>query len=179
MKIYVIQMHTGTWFSKVIKTITHYPYSHIGLSFDRECKVIYSFGRRIYNNPFSGGFVITKHDGPFFRKFNKTVCRIFELEVTDAQYEKLNSLLNEFIEHQDKYIYDYLGVVLRSIINMPISFNYRYVCSQFVAELLSKAGIAEFKGKPCQVRPRHFESLVGSTEIYSGPYPCVIKEADA
>ena len=42
-KIYIIQMHTYTIPSRLIKRITNYEYSHIAISLDRNCNTIYSF----------------------------------------------------------------------------------------------------------------------------------------
>ena len=49
-KIYIIQMHTYTIPSRLIKRITNYEYSHIAISLDRNCNTIYSFGRKKYTS---------------------------------------------------------------------------------------------------------------------------------
>lgn len=81
-KIYVIQMHTHTMPSRLIKLFTHYKYSHIAISLTPKCDKIYSFGRKELNSIINSGFVIENRDGDFFNKFNETTCRIFEIEVT-------------------------------------------------------------------------------------------------
>ena len=48
-KIYIIQMHTYTIPSRLIKRITNYEYSHIAISLDRNCNTIYSFFFILYN----------------------------------------------------------------------------------------------------------------------------------
>ena len=82
-------MHTHTMPSRLVKIFTNYEYSHVGISLDKECNNIYSFGRKKLNSILNGGFVVEKKDGLFFRKFNKTECKIYELEVTNSQYKDL------------------------------------------------------------------------------------------
>ena len=71
-KIYILQVHTGTIPSKIVKIITNYEYSHVLLSTDNSFKKMYSFGRRNINNPLNGGFIIESYDGLFFKKYSKT-----------------------------------------------------------------------------------------------------------
>lgn len=92
-KIYIIQMHTHTMPSRLIKLFTHYKYSHIAISLTPECDKIYSFGRKELNSIINSGFVIENRDGDFFNKFNETTCRIFEIEVTKKQYRNLKKII--------------------------------------------------------------------------------------
>ena len=62
-------MHTKTIPSKFIKLFTRYSYSHIALSFTKNCNTIYSFGRKKYNSIFNSGFVEEHKTGKFFKKF--------------------------------------------------------------------------------------------------------------
>lgn len=82
-KIYIIQMSTGTVPSKFVSFFTMYKYSHVALSFTKDCDVTYSFGRRDLYSILNGGFVIEYKNGDFFYKFNDTSCRVYEVDVTD------------------------------------------------------------------------------------------------
>lgn len=168
-KIYVVMMHTGTIFSRVVKTFTKYKYSHITISLDKSCDTVYSFGRRNPKSVLNGGYNIEKKDGEFFSRFHNTSCRVLEKEVTNEQYDNIQFILNAMNDEYSKYRYDYLGVVLR-FFNIPVTFNYRYVCSQFVAYVLETAGIAKFNKKTCMVEPRDFSKLDGFKIIYEGRY---------
>ena len=99
-KIYVIQMHTHTMPSRLIKLFTHYKYSHIAISLTPECDKIYSFGRKELNSIINSGFVIENRDGDFFNKFNETTCRIFEIEVTKKQYRNLKKIIPQDPEYK-------------------------------------------------------------------------------
>ena len=92
-KIYVLLMHTNTKPSKFVKIMTRYEYSHVALSLEKECNTIYSFGRRKLHSILGGGFSVENKDGEFFKLFNKTRCKIYELEVENEQYLKIKDAL--------------------------------------------------------------------------------------
>lgn len=164
-------MHTGSFPAKIVKTTTRYPYSHVAISFDRNCKTLYSFGRKRLNNFLVGGFVKQKSTDSFFKKFRFSQCRVFELAVTDEQYRNLQDLLNAFEANADKFHYDFCGLMLRTLLHTPITFTNHYVCSHFVAQALSDTGVYDFTYNPCMAKPRDFETMRGANEIYCGAYP--------
>ncbi|MBQ8218894.1 MAG: hypothetical protein IJZ79_04000 [Bacilli bacterium] len=168
-KIYIILMHTHTIPSKLIKLFTRYEYSHVGLSLDKSCNTIYSFGRKKFNTILNSGFSIEKKTGEFFNKFNKTTCCIYEVNITDKQYEKVSKILNDMKAHTEKYKYDYLGLIPR-FFGIPITKKNRYVCSYFVATILEKTEIYSFDKKTCFVIPSDFEKIDKFIEIYRGSY---------
>ena len=168
-KIYILLMHTNTIPSKLVKFFTRYEYSHVAISLDKECYTTYSFGRRSLHNILNGGFSIHKKDGKFFNKFNKTVCKIYELEVTNKQYDEVKKILMDMELNIQKYKYDFLGIVPR-FFKIPMTFKNRFVCSYFVAYVLEKSNICTFEKKVCLTVPKNFEKLKGSKEIYNGSY---------
>lgn len=167
-KIYILLMHSGTLPAKAIKFYTKYSYSHVAISLDKSCISIYSFGRKKLNNPLNGGFVIENKYGKFFSKFNKTMCRIYELDVTDEEYAKIETKLDNMTKEKDMYKYDFLGLGLR-IFHIPVSFKNRYVCSSFVASIIEQAGVYKFNKKYIFVKPKDFENLKAKI-IYEGRY---------
>ena len=168
-KIYIIQMHTKTIPARLIKFFTRYKYTHLAISFDKKCRTMYSFGRRKYNSIFNSGFVKEHKDGKFFKKFNKTNCKIFEILVTKEQYEELKNIIKNMEKNEAVYKYDYLGICLRYF-KIPIFFKNKYVCSYFVAELLERVGIYKFDKKSCFVEPKDFEKIANLNLIYQGKY---------
>ena len=72
-------------------------------------------------------------------------------------------------ENINTYKYDFLGTGLR-FLYIPITFKNRYVCSYFVADVLEKSSISDFKKKTYFVKPKDFEKLNGLKEIYTGKY---------
>lgn len=168
-KIYIIQMYSKTLPSKLIKIITKYQYTHIGICLDKKCEVIYSFGRKNLNNFLKGGFIVEQKEGDFFKKFKQTICRIYELEINEKQYLKIKDYLSYMEYNKDRYKYDFLGLFLR-LFNIPVVFKNHYVCSQFVAELLEIFEVSKFEKEICFIRPQDFEKIEGLKEIYVGEY---------
>lgn len=168
-KIYVIQMHTKTIPSRLIKIMTRYKYSHMAISFDKKCDKLYSFGRKKYNSIFDSGFVCEHKNGKFFEKFKETKCRIFEVNVTKEQYDNLKRLIENMEQNQECFKYDYVGICLRYF-KIPVSFKNKYVCSYFVAEMLEEANIYKFDKKTCFIEPKDFEKINDFNLIYSGKY---------
>ncbi len=167
--IYVIQMHTGTFPSKLIKFATRYEYSHVVISLDRDCKTTYSYGRKGLHNFLNSGFIEEKQNGAFFKKFDKTKCRIYEIEVTDEQYTYLKSTMKHRKDHAKDYKYDFVGMVLR-FFHIPVCFDKRSVCSQFVAEILEKCNVASFEKPTYFMKAQDFDNLGKSKTVYEGLY---------
>lgn len=168
-KIYLILMHTNTIPSKLVKFFTRYKYSHVAISLDKNCDTIYSFGRRKVNSILNGGFVIQKKQGEFFKKFDKTTCRIYELDVNEEQYKDVKNILDNMQLNPSKYKYDFIGIIPR-FLGTPFTIKNRYVCSYFIADILEKAKIYKFNKKAYFVKPKDFETIQDSKQIYSGLY---------
>ena len=168
-KIYILLMHTNTIPSKLVKYFTRYKYSHVAISLTEDCYTTYSFGRRSLYNILNGGLSIQNKDGKFFGKFNKTTCKIYELEVTEEQYESVKEKLQYMEKNIDNYKYDFFGIVPR-MFGKPVTFKDRFVCSYFVACVLTEANICDFGKDTCLVVPRDFEGIKGFKQIYSGGY---------
>lgn len=168
-KIYLLLMHTNTLPSKFVKLMTRYKYSHVAISLDKSCDKLYSFGRKKINSILNAGFSIENKNGEFFNKFNNTNCRICELPVTEEQYENIKNTINFMEVNEKKYKYDFIGTAFRYL-NIPLVFENKYVCSYFIASLLEKNNIYNFNKKTYFVKPKDFESLIDTNEIYTGTY---------
>ena len=168
-KIYIIQMHTKTIPSKIINLFTVSKYSHVAISFNKNCDYIYSFGRRGVYSILHGGFVMQNKSGKFFKKFKDTKCRIYEIEVTLEQYNELVKRIKYMKRNSSYYGYDYLGLFLR-FLKIPITFKNKYVCSYFVADLLEDVNVCNFDKKTCFIKPKDFDHVDGFNLIYSGKY---------
>lgn len=165
-KIYILLLHSKTIPAKIVKLFTRYKYSHVALAIDKDCEKIYSFGRKKLNNPFIGGFVIENKDGKFFSKFNSTICKIYEVDVSEEQKNNILNKLSYMKQNERMYKYDFLGLFLR-MLNIKIKFKNKYVCSSFVSEILEKNNIYHFENE--FVKPKDFECL-NFKVIYEGLY---------
>jgi len=168
-KIYLVLMHTYTIPSKLVKFFTRYEYSHVGISLEKECNKIYSFGRKNVKSILDGGFTVNKKDGEFFNKFNNTVCKIYEMNVNEEQYKKVSEIINDIEKNEEKYKYDFKGIIPR-FFGIPLTTKNQYVCSYFVADVLQKAKIYSFDKKVCFIKPKDFEKINKCCEIYKGYY---------
>ena len=168
-KVYIIQMDTKTIPSRIISLFTMYKYSHVAISFDKNCDVTYSFGRKSLYSIFNGGFIIENRTGKFFKRFRDTKCRVYEIDVTNEQYNDLIKIIRYMKKNKDIYGYDYLGIILRYL-KIPVTFKNKYVCSYFVAQLLEDANVCSFDKKTFNVKPRDFENVNGFNLIYTGKY---------
>ena len=166
-KIYIIQMNTKTIPSRIISLFTLYKYSHVALSFNRNCDITYSFGRKKLYSIFNGGFIMESKNGKFFNKFNNTDCKIYEINITNKQYRDLVRIINYVKKNNSIYGYDYLGIILRCL-GIKISFKNKYVCSYFVAQLLEETNIYNFNKETFLVKPKDFDNIFNL--IYTGKY---------
>lgn len=125
------------WFGRFICGISKYAYSHASISIDEEEEIFYSFNLK--------GFVIEKPK----RKIPKTrrpgsVC--IRMQVPEDTYAMIEREINQFLVKKEQYTYSQWGVVL-CLLHIPHKFENRYFCSQFVAEILLRAGAIELKKK--------------------------------
>lgn len=166
--IYVMLSQTGTSGSRFFKLITKEPYNHSSIAFDMELREMYSFGRRVMYNQFIAGLVSEDPDTFVFKRFKNTVCRIYEIPVTNEQYKELKRLMREeFLPEMEKYKYDFVGLPLKKL-SINYSRKYRYVCSHFVASMIERAGIHQFSKDPFFIYPYHFDEIKDAKIIYEG-----------
>ena len=109
-KIYVVLTHTGTLLSKIIRCYTKDEFSHCSISLDVNLKEMYSFGRLNPYNAFWGGFVHEYIDKGTFKRFYNTKARIYSLELTDEQYEKIKDNVMKIQGNKDEYKFNILGL---------------------------------------------------------------------
>ena len=168
-KVYILLMQSWSIPSRVIKVLTRYQYSHVALALEEDCYTTYSFGRLKTHNFLVGGFAVEKQDGPFFSYFDNTGCRIYELSVTDEQYENISNRIERMLENKSDYGYDYFGVFMNWF-GIPPKFRNRYVCSSFVAEVLNESGAYNFNKNTALAKPRDFLEIPYDRMVYEGLY---------
>lgn len=165
--IYILLTDTGTIFTRTIKQYTKAPYNHSSLSFDKELKEMYSFGRKTPRNPFNGGFIREDVVTGTFRSFPKTTCALFELEVDENTLKKIRRVIELFEKQKDKYSYNLVG-----IFGVAIKESYEpkgaFFCSQFVADVLSRSGLRLWDKPSALVTPEDFRKCPNMKLIYEG-----------
>ena len=165
--IYIIETHSGTFPSKVIKKITKYQFSHVLISLDNKLDKMYTFGRRTVQNPLNSGFIIESTNSPFYEKFKDTSCKVYELKISKKKYKMLKKIINKYEKTPEKYNYDIIWLCLR-MFRITIKRKNHYVCTSFIAELITQTKIYDFD-KPCEkVKPIDFEYIPNKKLYYSG-----------
>lgn len=147
------------WFGRFICCISKNSYSHASISIDESEEIFYSFNKK--------GFVIEKPKKKTPRtRLPGSVC--IRMQVPNETYELIKKEIDLFLETKDQYTYSRLGVVL-CLLHIPHKFENRYFCSQFVAEILSKAGAIELQKKETLYLPGQlldgFECLFSRKQI--------------
>lgn len=164
--IYIMLTKTDSVFCHLINQYTHEPYAHVSLLFSDDFTYGYSFSRKKIRNPFIGGFMREDYL-KWVVAFPNTQCQMYQLNVSDAHYEKLIQILSRFCLEQEKYKYNILGVIGR-LFNLKIEPKYSYFCSQFVSYILSEAGILKFDQEPILTTAKDFRTHPNLELIYEG-----------
>lgn len=133
--VYVVLVHSGTGVSKAIKAISHSEYSHASICFDSSLDKMYSFARKDPRNPFIGGFRYESIGKGFYEQ-KEIPYAVYVVPCTENQVKKMKKRLNYFIQNQEKFTFDFTGLVTNylGIVNNPA---HRWFCSRFVADVLN------------------------------------------
>lgn len=163
--IYIVLTHTGTVLSRIIKNYTQDEFSHVSISLDKELKEMYSFGRLNPYNPFWGGFVQEGINFGTFKRFRKTVCKIYSLKITEEQYNNVRGMIEYIKSSKQLHKFNVIGLFAVGF-NKRISFENSFYCAEFVKYVLDKSDIKN--NLPEMIRPEDLKKLENSSIIYDG-----------
>ncbi len=122
-------------FGRFICGISRHGYSHASISIDGAEEIFYSFNFK--------GFVIEKPKKRIPKKrMAGSVC--IRMQVPENVHAVIEEEISRFLEKKEQYLYSRWGVVL-CLMHIPHKFRNRYFCSQFVVEILSRAGAVELR----------------------------------
>lgn len=123
------------FFGRVLCDIGGDAYSHASISIDENEEIFYSFNKK--------GFVVEKPK-KYMPKKRMPDSACIRLKVPEEVYFKIQQEIQFFLERKEKYSYSLFGTLL-CFLHIPHKFHDKYFCSQFVAELLEKAGAVELR----------------------------------
>ena len=166
MKIYILLSHTGTLLSKIIRFYTKKEYSHVSISMDKNLRRLYSFGRLHPRIAFIGGFVQEDPEYGTFKLFKNTYSSLYELEVSEEQYYKIESIIDDVEANAKEYKFNLLGLAMVPIKKKRQKEKY-YYCAEFVKEAMEEAGI-DVSNLPDIIKPEDFKKVNGMKKIYTG-----------
>lgn len=172
-QVYILLTRTNTVCARLIHGITGDRYTHVSLGLDRNLTRLYSFARKNPNWPLVAGFLLENiHTGVFGR--NKYApCVLYELDVTDESYAWLERELELMAADSERYRYSFIGLATCAF-RIPLRRKYHYVCSQFVAAMLSRANMLKFDKDISLVKPNDFLKIPQLRSVYEGKlFQCV------
>lgn len=165
-RIYVILTQTGTVPARIIKFITKAPYNHTSITSDEGLYEIYSFCRKFKMSPLPAGFVNETEVG-VFEMFKNVPCEVYGFDVTEEQFNKYQELIEHFKSKSKAYSYNVLGLLALAF-GIQIHRKNHFICSQWVAKILTECKIAKFDKDLLLVRPDDFRYLKEAKLIYKG-----------
>lgn len=165
-KIYIMLTHTGTILSNIIKSYTKTEYSHVSIALDEDLQELYSFGRVNPYIAFVGGLVKESLTSGTFKRFKNTNAGVYELEVTDEQYEKIKNKIKTMFIHREEYKFNITGLFCVAI-NKKIKRPKTFYCAEFVKYVLESAGL-NTSCLPEIIKPEDFKKLPNMKMIYKG-----------
>ncbi|MCL2493013.1 MAG: hypothetical protein FWF33_03105 [Clostridiales bacterium] len=154
--VYVLLTKQHSVTSILVRLFTLNEYTHSSIALERDGS-FYSF------NP-GRGFTVER---PIGKKRSGTPCRLYRLEVSDQTFQEIESRIHWFLDNPQQYKFNYVGMVF-TILRIPVGFENRYFCSQFVSEMLSTTGAASLRTRPNYYLPRHFLRESGLKLSYAG-----------
>lgn len=164
-KIYIVLTHTGTNLSRLIKSYTKDEFSHVSIALDLKLEQMYSFGRLNPYNPIWGGFVHEYIDKGTFKRFYLTKAKVYELPITDNQYEIVKNTIEQIKQEKEQYTFNILGLFAAGF-RKKIKWKKSFYCAEFVKYVLDQAKIDT--GLPEVAKPEDFKKIEKLQEIYSG-----------
>ena len=144
--ITVLLTKYSDWFSVFLCKICRNTYSHASISIDGHEELFYSFNYK--------GFVVEKPK-KYAPKTRMAGSMCIRMQVPESVHKKLEEELERFVNNREQFTYSTLGVIL-CLLKIPHKFKNSYFCSQFVAEVLTKAGAARLKKNESLYLPMHF-----------------------
>lgn len=173
--IYVALTQTNTLLACAIRMFTKHRYSHVSLSFDKDCFLMYSFGRKYYHNPVLGIFKRESITDRIFSGKQKNRIALYRLGVTEEEFEQIQ----QNVIHIDKINngFNIIGLIAAAF-DFKINRN-KYYCAEFVHDAIAEntALLNHGSNLPVAVRPEDIVLMNNRFElVYEGRVIDFIKQ---
>ena len=99
--------------------------------------------------------------------FNSVPCEIYAFDVNEEQFNKYEELIEHFKDKSKMYSYNVLGLLALAF-GIQIHRKNHFICSQWVAKILTECKVAKFDKDLLLVRPDDFRYLENAQLIYKG-----------
>lgn len=140
--IFIVNSWTNTPAGKLIRIGTLSTYTHSGIALDTSLEKIYTFNANNKVNKFGGVSVESLQD--YINAYDKCMINVECIFIKETDYYVIKSVMDHMVSVQDQTTYDYLNL-LNIIFHRSKDMGdniMTMVCSQFVAYVLSRAGIS-------------------------------------
>ena len=165
--VYVLLTGTNTILAKTIRIYTGEPFSHASISLDKDLVQLYSFARKQRFNPFVAGFMKEDIERGVFGADKNAHCGVYEIPVSEEEYEKIAAVIEHFSTHRDEFAYNVKGL-FAAIFDKEVFDGKHFMCSQFVYHVFQSSGVSLFERGDGPVRPYHFHQKLTECQIYNG-----------
>jgi len=128
---------------------------------------MYSFARKHIHNPFDCGFINENIETGIFGLDKNVYCSVYEVPVTEEQYQLIRREIDIFIKNREIYRYNYTGLV-GVMFGKNVVDGKHFFCSQFVSHIFYKSGIRLFSKENGLIRPYDFHIRLKDKRIYKG-----------
>lgn len=158
--IYLVQVYTGKWYSKIIAKFTKGKWNHVGISIDDNLNTIYSFGDKGLSLETMETYKQSNPD---------SLVSIHCLFITKEDYETLKNKLDYFLKNIHNTQYNWGRLLMIALGKKGVSNN-KLVCSQFVDLILKIINIDITNKDSSLATPNDFDtSDVNVYKLYDGP----------
>ncbi|CAM3581609.1 hypothetical protein GCM10007368_39300 [Isoptericola cucumis] len=160
VSIYVVLSRSSTVLSRTIRLATRDEFTHSALALDADLDLMFSFGRRRASNPFVGCFKRERLDDAFYRDMDRLPGVVLEVPVTERQREAICGHVAEILLDGHTYTYNAPGLV-SGLLGRGAEDDRRFFCSEFVYDVLHRAGVCDLGVPRWKVRPQTLLNLPG------------------
>ena len=163
--IYVVLASTPYKTGKVIRAVKNVKYNHASISLEPTLEPMYAFSRRYERSTFNAGFVeesLLRYQS----KKDDAEIMVARLPVTEEQYNKAKTLLEEINNEKEEYIYNFFSAAATAVYGGYVEVDRSYTCIEFVCYILREIGV--YKSKNPSPTLDALERVLKKYTVYEG-----------
>lgn len=158
-KIYILMIRYPGAMADWMVRHTKFEYTHVTIGLEEDPNTFYSFNKK-------GFFIekITRYLKPGREPFP---CILFEIEVNKKAYRRVKKLLQGYVLRK-KFLRYTNRSLFTCFLGIPWKIDNHYFCSEFVAEVIQRSGIACLPKHCALCLPHHIVQLKELQLIFTG-----------
>lgn len=165
--IYILLTRSGTIVSRAVYLVTRDDFTHASMALDGDLYEMYSATRKNGRTLFPAGPCREYLRGGYFRRAHRIPCALFELQVDEETYQRVRQEVDRVMLDADRYRYNIAGLVMCQL-RIPSRRRYHLFCSQFICQVLQRAGALELPKDASLMKPNDCASLPGLNCLFRG-----------